>query len=84
MNPETGCFEALSEIVKKHATEQGAPLLPGQLVRPNGSPVPEYWSVFKVGEEITIKGHSFRVEYIGETSILFEPVGACQECAAKK
>jgi len=46
-----------------------------QLVRPNGSPVPEHWSVFKVGEEIVIKNYTFKVAYIGESTLLFEPVG---------
>ena len=46
-----------------------------QLVRPNGSPVPEHWSVFKIGEEIVIKNYTFKVAYIGESAILFEPVG---------
>lgn len=46
-----------------------------QLVRPDGSPVPKHWSVFKVGEEIVIKNYTFKVAYIGETAILFEPVG---------
>lgn len=47
----------------------------GQLIRPDGSPVPRTWSVFQVGETVVIKDYTFRVAYIGETSILFEPVG---------
>lgn len=77
MNPETnrfenvGTVEELTEALKKPYES----ILPGQLVRPDGSPVPEHWSVFSAGEEIPIKGYVFRVAYIGETSILFEPVG---------
>jgi len=47
----------------------------GQLIRPDGSPVPKTWSVFQQGETVVIKNYTFRVAYIGETSILFEPVG---------
>ena len=77
MNPETNQFEELSEAVAAASSE--TKLLPGQLVRPDGSPVPEHWSVFTVGEEIPIKGYVFKVAYIGETSILFEPVGSFRE-----
>ena len=47
----------------------------GILLRPDGSPVPKHWSKFAVGEDVVIKDYTFRVAYIGETSILFEPVG---------
>ena len=46
-----------------------------RLVRPNGEPVPEHWTTFQLGELVVIKSYTFRVAYIGETSILFEPVG---------
>ena len=45
------------------------------LLRPNGEPVPEHWTQFQIGECVVIKNYTFRVAYIGETSILFEPVG---------
>jgi hypothetical protein len=44
------------------------------LVRPDGSPVPDHWPIFKVGEEVTIKGYVFRVGYIGESTLLLEPM----------
>jgi len=47
----------------------------GQLLRPNGEPVPKHWTQFTAGENVDIKGCTFKVAYIGETSILFEPVG---------
>ena len=59
MNPDTNKFEKLV-----HGS-----------VRPDGSPVPEHWSIFTVGEEVTIKDYTFKVAYIGESAILFEPVG---------
>ena len=46
-----------------------------KLFRPDGSPVPDHWATYKVGEEIVIKNYTFKVAYIGETAILFEPVG---------
>jgi len=45
------------------------------LLRPNGEPVPQHWTQFQIGEVVVIKDYSFKVAYIGETSILFEPVG---------
>lgn len=44
------------------------------LVRPDGSPVPDHWPIFKVDEELTVKGYVFRVAYIGESTLLLEPV----------
>ena len=45
------------------------------LIRPDGTPVPKHWSVFRVGENVVIKEYTFKVAYIGENNILFEPVG---------
>ena len=45
------------------------------LLRPNGDPVPQHWTQFQIDEVVTIKNYSFRVAYIGETAILFEPLG---------
>jgi len=44
------------------------------LLRADGSPVPKHWTILKQGELIDIKGYTFRIEYIGETAILLEPV----------
>lgn len=74
MNPETNKFEALeyplSNILPSSVDEFNLSLL-----RPNGSPVPKHWSVFRVGEDVVIKDYTFKVAYIGESAILFEPVG---------
>lgn len=81
MNPDTNRFEPLTPSMaaekRKVERELEAKMaeLQGQLLRPNGEPVPKHWAVFKVGEEVVIKEYTFRVEYIGETAILFEPVG---------
>lgn len=48
---------------------------PGQLLRPNGEPVPEHWSTYKVDEEVVVKGYRWRVAHIGERHLLLEPVG---------
>jgi len=90
MNPDTNRFEPLHldpldvddsspfevklNALGKQLEEKGG-LEPGTLVRPDGTPVPAHWSTFTVGDEIPIRGYVFRVAYIGETSILFEPVG---------
>lgn len=82
MNPETNRFEPLltGEEIRKELNELAAAKLDDgpfetRLVRPDGSPVPKHWTVFALGELVAIKGYTFEVKYIGETSILFEPVG---------
>lgn len=71
MNPDTNKFEELSEAASSISDKlQGI-----SLIRPDGSPVPKHWSTFTAGEEVVIKGYTFKVAYIGESNILFEPVG---------
>lgn len=65
-------LQKLTQDVKQLQT---APIPPGELLRPNGSPVPKTWSIFQVGEHVVIKDYTFKVAYISETNILFEPVG---------
>ena len=72
MNPETLKFESLSE----------GPL--DQLIRPNGTPVPSHWAVFTVDELVVIKGHTFKVVYIGEGCIMFEPAPLALSTAQTK
>jgi hypothetical protein len=80
MNPDTNKMEqlqqleALQEQLQKAEQKQVAADL-SQLVRPNGEPVPKHWSVFRVGKNYVINNYTFKCAYIGETSILFEPVG---------
>lgn len=68
MNPETNRFETLASQI---SSLEASP----QLFRPNGQPVPETWTQFQIGETVVVKNYTFRVAYIGETAILFEPVG---------
>lgn len=83
MNPDTNRFEPLTKKEPNQTQEMQRRLKQigqrleqtSQLVRPDGSPVPQHWSVFTVGEDVVIKDYCFRVAYIGETNILFEPVG---------
>lgn len=88
MNPDTNRFEQLTEdpgseeqqqAFEHAATEQLKRLVAqqnaGRLIRPDGTEVPPHWSTFQVGEEVVIKDYTFKVAYIGETAILFEPVG---------
>ncbi len=78
MNPETNKFEKLSrpefEELNKKLLKAGKVAMK-YLLRPDGSQVPKHWTTFQVGEEVDIKNYTFKVAYIGETSILFEPVG---------
>lgn len=83
MNPETNRFELCkttaeqdesefqrqTEMLKKAITNQ----FEQPLYRADGTEVPKHWSTFRVDEEVMIKGYWFRVAYIGETAILFEP-----------
>lgn len=73
MNPDTNKFEELSlhpEIDELLKLEDKA----DNLVRPDGTLVPESWTIFTIGELVVIKNYTFRVAYIGESNILFEPV----------
>lgn len=83
MNPETNRFE----LVKTTAEQDDAELnrqesmlmqalktgMEQPLYRADGSEIPKHWSTFRAGEEVLIKGYWFKVAYIGETAILFEP-----------
>lgn len=62
MNPETNKFESLF----------GNQL---QLLRADGTPVPEHWSQFTQGEHVIVKNYTFKVGYIGESVLVLEPVG---------
>lgn len=78
MNPNTNRFEELQGTdPTTHDLEQAVKkiLTPQTLARPDGSPVPDHWAVFAVGENVVIKNYTFRVAYVGESTILFEPVG---------
>ena len=92
MNPDTNKFEQLIEgkptIDKlKKAIEAGQmpDLSPSGLVllRSDGSPVPKSWTIFRIGELVVIKDYTFRVAYIGESNILFEPVKPDEALDAK-
>lgn len=78
VNPETNKFEPLTEDtafadrIGSELFDPAAPLT--RLLRLDGTPAPSHWSVFTVGELVTIKDYTFRVAYIGETAILLEPV----------
>lgn len=84
MNPDTNRFEQLREATdgesvthrqNREALERMLQGAKSTLVRPNGEPVPAHWSTFTVGERVVIKDYTFKVVYIGETNIMFEPVG---------
>jgi hypothetical protein len=86
MNPDTNRFEALrttSENTKEVCSleqeiqkfQQKILSLQG-LVRPNGEPVPAHWSVFTIGELVTIKNYTFKIIYMNEGTIVLEPVKA--------
>lgn len=87
MNPDTNRLERLHEAAagddgtelnrkqrralaaqQRHAKEP-------RLLRPDGSEVPEHWSVFQVGERVVVKNYTFKVGYIGEGTLLLEPAG---------
>lgn len=89
MNPETNRFEMLRNQTAEDREREAsvaemfngvgkASSDPFKLLRPDGSPVPDTWAVFEVGEQVVIKNYTFEVKYIGETAILFEPVGVVE------
>ncbi len=73
--------EQLREKMERAIGEGRAGQLKGELekatqpVRPNGEPVPAHWPVFKLDEHVVVKGYTFKVAYIGEKTLLLEPVG---------
>ena len=82
MNPDTNRFEELTsgaqkknDELLKHIEKRTQTPDPFELFRPNGEPVPKHWVTFKLDEKVVIKNYTFKVAYIGETAILFEPVG---------
>jgi len=75
MNPVTGRFEVLQRRHEKEAVSRRLGLTDrSELVRPNGSPVPAHWAIFTAGELVAIKGHTFKVAYINEATLILEPV----------
>lgn len=84
MNPNTNKFEKLSEklspekqltALMDEAETKLKSLEEPRLLRPDGTPVPEHWSTFKVGENVVVNNYTFRVGYVGESTLLLEPVG---------
>ena len=86
MNPDTSKFEGLfdtadgesEDLSRKKNIERMTEKLKqdhGWLFRGDGSRVPEHWSVFSVDEIVTIKNYTFKVAYIGESTMLLEPAG---------
>lgn len=85
MNPETNMFERLTakeemeslrdKMSKMRSEINGPDHTEPVLLRPDGTPVPKHWTQFKVDERVVIKGYTFKVAHIGESHILFEPVG---------
>lgn len=63
MNPDTNSLEMLRKS------------LLSDLVRPDGTPVPNHWSIYKVGESVVVKDYTWQVVHIGEKHMLLEPVG---------
>ncbi len=59
LDPATGKFHKLRRVSE---------LLAG------GSSVPESWSVFSIGERVLVKGHIFKVVWIGGSAMTLEPV----------
>jgi len=81
MNPDTNRFETLTRAETKSlgitttTVQEQLESTTGALVRPDGSPVPKHWATFAIGEHVTVKDYTFKVAYIGESTILLEPVG---------
>ncbi len=82
MNPDTNRFEPLTDEQQEKANadhlddlREALGQATGRLLRPDGTEVPKHWSTFRLGEDVVIKGYTFRVAYIGEATLLLEPVG---------
>lgn len=87
MNPDTNKLEPIFEEEMENQKEELERRMSGlreqiveatakgQLVRADGSPVPKHWSTFHVDEHVIVKNYTFKVAYIGEGTLLLEPVG---------
>ncbi len=76
MNPDSNTMEILegyAENIKAGIASNCA--IPGELLRPNGEPVPVSWKVFRVGETYQVNGYSFKCVYFNENTIVLEPAG---------
>ncbi len=80
LNEQTNKFEKVepvmafpneSKLVEKLSNLKSVNI---DFVKPDGSPIPIAAKIFKEGELVVIKDYTFRVAYIGESNILFEPV----------
>jgi hypothetical protein len=75
MNPETGKLEKLKfDMNAEEQLTTKLAQLQGKLLRPDGTPVPKHWAVFKVGELVTLKDNTFKVAYMNEGTMVLEPV----------
>jgi hypothetical protein len=85
MNPDTNRMEQLHQETRTELEKFTAKLadadraaqlqeLKRTLLRPDGTPVPQHWSTFRLGEHVVVNGYTFKIAYVGETSILLEPV----------
>jgi len=78
MNPDTNRLEELQfrkTLDEAWKLEQKRILEPPRLLRPNGEPVPEHWSIFKVDEIVVVNNYQFKIAHIGEKHLLLEPHG---------
>jgi hypothetical protein len=79
MNPDTGKLEKLTNIdqdeLRKRIEDSGETISKffDGLIRPDGSPVPESWTLFKVGELVELKEHTFEIAHLGDNYIVLEP-----------
>lgn len=79
MNPDTNKFEplqeetALGKVMRKLQREQRDQTI---LVRPDGTPVSEHWSVYQADELSVSQNYTFKVGYLGGGKcMVLEPVG---------
>jgi len=91
VNPGTNTIEQLesieqaSQFFKKAEKASGNKFVSKpMLLRPDGSPVPEHWPVFREGEEVVLKNYTFKVGYMGEKCLLLEPLGIVEIGSEKK
>lgn len=81
MNPNTNRLEPLTEEQREQADKLKKALAyadqtrTDRLLRHDGTPVPEHWSIFKVGDHVVVNNYTFEVAHIGESHLLLEPVG---------
>ena len=75
MNPETNKLEKLTNTNITEIENQ-IQKLQSTLLRPNGEPVPQHWTIFTQGQNVVVNNYTFKIAHMNESCIILEPISA--------